>query len=133
MTYHGGMSDYVWVREGMRIGNVVKLMEEAMGEWLGERRLWYTTKYDRWMIFLVQGDADVWSVWKLIKGNDEFVYMHVVEKDDTIRKKVQVSEAVHGRNLKGGSCVGGKGVYVGVANNGVHNGGGMACMGIRKR
>jgi len=59
LTYHGGRNVCVWLRKGMGIGNVQKLVEEAKGEWLGEHRLWYNTKYDWSIIFLVQGDADV--------------------------------------------------------------------------
>jgi len=83
----------------MRIGNILKAVEEMMGDYLGNHRLWYNAKYDRSIILLPEGDADVW---KLIKGNDEFAYMFVTEEDGPISKKVQVSEVVRGRNFFGG-------------------------------
>ena len=130
LTYHGGRSDCVWLRTGMGIGNILKVVEEVMRDYLSERKLWYNIEYDRSMILLVQGDADVW---KLIKGNDEFSYMYVAEEDGHIRQKVQVSEAIRDRNLGGASSVGGKGGCAGVADDGIHNGGGMACVGIHGR
>jgi len=46
---------------------------------------------------------------------------------------VQVSEAVCGCNLKESSCVSKMGGCLGVANDGVHNGGGTACVGVHVR
>jgi len=130
LTYHGGRRDDIWLRGGMGIGNVMKVVEEVMGECLGERRLCFNTKYNRSMILLLQRDVDVW---KLTKGNDEFAYMHVVGADRPIRKKVEDSELVRGMNLEGGSSGVRKGCCVDVGIDGGDNGGGRACMVVNGR
>ena len=53
LTNHGGRSDCVWPRKGMGIGNVMLVVEEVMGEGFGERKMWFTTKYDRSMMLLM--------------------------------------------------------------------------------
>lgn len=35
LTYHGGRSDCIWLRKGVAIVNVMKVVEEVMGESLG--------------------------------------------------------------------------------------------------
>ena len=74
LTYHGGRSDCAWLRKGMGIGNMVRVVEEVMGEGLSDRSMWFNTKYDRSMMVWMQRDVDVG---KLIKGNEEFAYIYV--------------------------------------------------------
>ncbi|KAJ8423715.1 hypothetical protein Cgig2_002087 [Carnegiea gigantea] len=86
LTYHGGSSNCILVRENIGAGGVVRVAEETMGEGLREHRLWYSTKFDQNAIMPLQRDGDVV---KLIKGNDEFLYMNVVEKEGLIQKSAQ--------------------------------------------
>ena len=72
LTYHGKSSNYIWLQQNMGVGNVLKLAEEAMQEGLREHRLWNNAQFDCSMIMSLHRDADVG---KLIKGNDEFVYV----------------------------------------------------------
>jgi len=62
----------------------------------------------------MQWDVDVC---KLMKGNEKFTYMYVVEADGPIRKKVEVSEVGRDNNLKGGSAVLRKGGCIDVATD----------------
>ena len=57
-----------------------------MSEGLRERRLWYSTKFERNMIIPLQRDG---HVVKLVKANNEFSYMYVAEKEGLIRRPVQ--------------------------------------------
>ena len=50
LTYHGGSSDCILVRENMGVGDVVKVVEKMIGEGVKESGLWYSTKFDRNMI-----------------------------------------------------------------------------------
>ena len=68
-----------------------------MGEGWKEQSLWYNIKYDRIMLMSLHRNADVC---KLIKGNDEFYYMYVAEKDRPILQM---------RDKKGTYCMSGKG------------------------
>ena len=82
LTYHGGISDCILMRQNIGVADVVKVEEEMMGEGFRECRLWYNTKFDRNLLMPLQRDGDVG---KLIKGNDDFMYMYVAEKDGPIR------------------------------------------------
>ena len=59
LSYQGGSSDCVWVRQDMGFHHVVKVVEGTIQEGLQGRLLWYSTKYD-WKILLpLQRDGDV--------------------------------------------------------------------------
>ncbi|KAJ8429581.1 hypothetical protein Cgig2_023787 [Carnegiea gigantea] len=60
----GGRKDCVWVKENMGVLEVLRIVEEAMGEGTRGQRMWY-----RW-------DSDVK---KLMKENDEYAYLYVAE------------------------------------------------------
>jgi len=62
----------------MRFDDVVKVVDGTIEEGLRARRLWYSTKYDRKILLSLQKDGDVR---KLLKGNEEFGYMYIVERD----------------------------------------------------
>jgi len=81
LTYQRGSSNCVWLRQDIEVGDVVKLVERTKQEGLWERMLWYSTKYDRNMFTPLPRDGDVG---KLLKGNDEFGYMYVAEKDVSV-------------------------------------------------
>jgi len=81
LTYHGGSRDCILVKGNMGVGDVVKVVQETMGKGLREHMRWYSTKFDRNMIMPLQREGDVV---KLIKGNDEFLYMYVAEKEGLI-------------------------------------------------
>jgi len=82
------------------------------------------------MIMLMQGNV---NVQKLMKGNDEFAYMYVVDADGPIRKKVEDTDLVRGSYLEGGSLGIRKGGCVDVGANGGDNGGGRACVAVKGR
>ena len=62
----------------MRFDDVVKVVEGMKQEGLQGRTLWYSTKYDWRMLLPLQRGGDVG---KLVKGNDEFGYMYIAERD----------------------------------------------------
>jgi len=72
------------------------------------------------MILLIQQDVDAC---KLMKANEEFAYMYVIEEEGPIWKKVEVSQVVRDSNLEGGSAVLRKEGCVDVATDGVENSG----------
>ena len=85
----------------MGFDNVVKVVERMIQEGLQERTLWYSTKYDQKISLLLQRD---WDVGKLVKGNNEFEYMYIAEKEVPIWKSMQVSKV--DRNFQGTCCRG---------------------------
>ncbi|KAJ8420221.1 hypothetical protein Cgig2_030903 [Carnegiea gigantea] len=85
LTYHGGSSDCILMRQNMGIADVVKVAEEIMGKGFRECRLWYNTKFNQNIIMPLQGDVDVV---KLVKGNDEFSCMYVTKMEGLIRISV---------------------------------------------
>jgi len=82
-------NDCVWLRQDMRFDDVVKDVEGTIEEGLRGCTLWYSTKYDRKMLMQLQRDGDVG---KLVKGNDEFGYMYITERDVPMWKSVHVNE-----------------------------------------
>ena len=89
----------MWITQGMRYDEVVKVVEATIEDGLRGRRLLYSTKYDRKMLLPLQRDGDVG---KLVKENDEFGYMYIEDRDVPIWKSVNVSE---GGNLQS-TCAG---------------------------
>ena len=96
LSYEGGSSDCVWLKEDMGLDDVVKVVEGTIEEGLQGRSLWYSTKYDRRMVLPLRRDVDVG---KLVKGNDEFGYMYIVDKNVPIWKSKEGSEV--GKNVQG--------------------------------
>ncbi|KAJ8425718.1 hypothetical protein Cgig2_015866 [Carnegiea gigantea] len=89
LTYHRGSSDCIFVRENMGVDDVVKIVEETIDG--------YTMKFDRNVIIPLQRDGDVV---KLVKGNDEFSYMFVGEKEGLIQRSMQEKPVVGAAELK---------------------------------
>jgi len=85
----------------MEFDDVVKVVEGTIQEGLQERTLWYSTKYDQKILLPLQRDEDVE---KLVKGNDEYGYMYIGEKDVPIWKSMEVGN-VDG-NLRHTCCGG---------------------------
>jgi len=52
----------------------IKLVEQLLGECLGERMLWFSMKFDRRIVLSFRKDGDFL---KLIKGIDEFAFMYM--------------------------------------------------------
>ena len=96
LSYQGGSSDCVWLRQDLGLHDVVKVVEGTIQEGLQGRSLWYSTKYDRKMVLPLRRDVDVG---KLVKGNDEFGYMYIVDKNVPIWKSKEGSEV--GKNVQG--------------------------------
>ena len=81
----------MWITQGMTFDEVVKVVEATIEEGLRGRRLLYSTKYDRKMLLPLQRDGDVG---KLLKGNDDFGYKYIAERDVPMWKSLNVSEGV---------------------------------------
>ena len=103
LSYQGGSSDCVWLRQDMGYDDVVKVVEGTIEEGIQGRSLWYSTKYDRKMLLPLRRDADVG---KLVKGNDEFGYMYIAESNGQIWKSMELSQV--GGNGEGSLCGGGE-------------------------
>ena len=58
--------------QNMRVADVLKLIEHAMGMSVRELKIWYSTKFDRRMMLPFQDDGDVVS---MIRGNDGHGYL----------------------------------------------------------
>jgi len=74
ITYAGGNSRCIWVYDNMRIGDVLKLVEHAMGGVSKEVNVWYTMKFDRRLLLSFENDGDVRS---MMRGNDGHAYLYV--------------------------------------------------------
>ncbi|KAJ8447210.1 hypothetical protein Cgig2_030441 [Carnegiea gigantea] len=98
LTYHGGSSDCILVRENIGLGHVVKVVEEMIDEGLRERGMWYTMKFYQNVLMSLQRDGDVV---KSVIGNDEFSYMYVGEKKGLIQRSMQEKPNVGAAKLKG--------------------------------
>ena len=115
LSYVGGRSDCMWTTQGMGYDEVVKVVEATIEDGLRGRRLLYSTKYDRKMLLPLQRDGDVG---KLLKGNDEFGYMYIEERDVPMWKSVNVSEGAGNlqstcAGQQSGGCRGEQGAAVG--------------------
>ncbi|KAJ8435759.1 LOW QUALITY PROTEIN: hypothetical protein Cgig2_003181 [Carnegiea gigantea] len=64
----GGRKDCVWVKENIGVLEVLRLVEEAMGEGIRGRQMWYNLKCNRLELLPSGLDGDVK---KLMKGNDD--------------------------------------------------------------
>jgi len=80
----------VWLRQDIGFHHVVKVVEGMIQEGPQGRSLWYSTKYDWKMLLPLQRDMDVGT---LVKGNDEFGDMYIVERNAQIWKSMEVSQA----------------------------------------
>jgi len=78
MTYAGGNSRCIWVYDNMRYGDVLKLVEHAMGVVSKEVNVWYTMKFDRRMFLPLENDGDIRS---MMRGNDGHAYLYVTAKE----------------------------------------------------
>jgi len=74
MTYAGGNSRCIWVYDNMKFGDVLKLVEHAMGVVLKEVNVWYTMKFDRRLLLPFESDGDIRS---MMRGNDGHAYLYV--------------------------------------------------------
>ena len=85
----------------MRIDDVIKLVLETKREKLRNHMMWYNTKCDQNILMALQRARDME---KLMKGNDEFGYMYIIDKEGPIRQLMQVSR-VDG-DLEWAGCAG---------------------------
>ena len=60
----------MWLKENIGVLEVLRLVEDAMGEGIRGRLMWYSLKCNWLELLPLQWDGDVR---KLIKGNDEYV------------------------------------------------------------
>ncbi|KAJ8435614.1 hypothetical protein Cgig2_012268 [Carnegiea gigantea] len=74
LCYKGGRKDCVWVKENMGVLDVLRLVEEVMGEGLRGQLMWYSLKCNRMKLLPLGWYADMG---KLMKGNDEYAYVYV--------------------------------------------------------
>jgi len=58
----------------MRFGDVLKLVEHAMGMVLKEAKVWYTMKFDRRLFLPFENDGDIRS---MMRKNDGHAYLYV--------------------------------------------------------
>ncbi|KAJ8423072.1 hypothetical protein Cgig2_009341 [Carnegiea gigantea] len=87
VLYVGGRTECVWMWENVGEVAAIKLVEEVLGECLGECTLWFSMKFDRRIVVPFGRDGDLL---KLMKGNDEFIFMYVGGKDGPSRVAVEV-------------------------------------------
>ena len=79
------------VREGMGVEELRGLVRKTVGDCVVVKRLWYSLKYDRHMIMVVDGDMHVRM---MFKGNDAYGYVYVSGKDSLLHG---VSNAIGAR------------------------------------
>ncbi|KAJ8444749.1 hypothetical protein Cgig2_033757 [Carnegiea gigantea] len=68
LTYVGGSTKCILLKEGMAMEEVLRLATGIRGSDLRDGKLWYSLKYDRQMLMAIEGDMDVRMI---LKGNDE--------------------------------------------------------------
>ncbi|KAJ8434229.1 hypothetical protein Cgig2_005908 [Carnegiea gigantea] len=91
----GGRKDYVWMKEHMSVLEVLRLVEEAMGEGLPGWQMWYSLKCNRFELLPLGRDGDVK---KLMKGNDEYTYLYVEGSEGLCVGWVHGNEACKGQS-----------------------------------
>ncbi|KAJ8444285.1 hypothetical protein Cgig2_029698 [Carnegiea gigantea] len=117
LCYKGRRKDCVWVKENMGVLDVLRLVEEVMGEGLRSRLMWYSLKCNQMELLPLGRDADVG---KLMKGNDEYAYVYVEGSEGPCVEGLQWKEAYKGQG-RGGGCTEGRrgGESVGAVDGGV--------------
>ncbi|KAJ8435885.1 hypothetical protein Cgig2_010918 [Carnegiea gigantea] len=96
-----GKKDCVWVKKNMGVLEVLQLVEEAMGEGIRGRRMWYRLKCNRLELLPLGRDVDVK---KLMKGNDEYAYLYATGSEGPCVGRVLGNEACKGQ-LRGAVVV----------------------------
>ncbi|KAJ8437819.1 hypothetical protein Cgig2_013435 [Carnegiea gigantea] len=89
----------------MGVLDVLRLVEEVMGEHLRGRLMWYSLKCNQMELLPLGRDADMG---KLMKGNDEYAYVYVAGSEGPCVGGLQGKEAYKGQGrgvgvLKSGS------------------------------
>ena len=74
MNYVSGSTKCVWMSQDIRVVDILKLAEEAMGVSVRELKMWYTMKFDQRMMLPFQDDGNVMS---MMRGNDCHGYLYV--------------------------------------------------------
>ncbi|KAJ8425362.1 hypothetical protein Cgig2_032878 [Carnegiea gigantea] len=90
--------DCVWVKENMGVLEVLRIVEEAMGEGIRDWHMWYSLKCNRLELLPLGQDGDVK---KLMKGNDEYAYLYVAGSEGSCVGRVYGNEACE-EQWKGG-------------------------------
>ncbi|KAJ8447987.1 hypothetical protein Cgig2_028863 [Carnegiea gigantea] len=78
VTYTGGWTKCIVLKEGMGLEEVRRKVSEITGNDFVVRKLWYSLKYDWWMVMELEGDGDVRM---FLKENDEHGYLYVGDSD----------------------------------------------------
>ncbi|KAJ8439204.1 hypothetical protein Cgig2_003417 [Carnegiea gigantea] len=89
----GGRKDCVQVKENMGVVKVMRLVEEAMGEGIRGRLVWYSLKCNRMELLPLGRDGDVR---KLMKVNDEHTYLYVAGSEGLCVGRLYGNEAYKG-------------------------------------
>jgi len=76
------------LKEDMGLEEVRRKVSEITGIELTVLKLWYSLKYDRWMVMELEGDGDVRM---FMKGNDEHGYLYVGESNGLKRRTVKAT------------------------------------------
>ena len=74
INYVGGSTKCIWISQDMRVTDVLKLVEQAMGVSVREFKVWYSMKFDRKMMLPFKDDGDVVS---MMRENDGHGYLYV--------------------------------------------------------
>jgi len=86
----GGTKDCVWMKENMGVLEVLRIVEEAMGEGIRGQRMWYSLKCNRLELLPLGRDGDVK---KLMKASDEYAYLYVAGSEGPCVGRVHGNEA----------------------------------------
>ena len=96
----------MWVKENMGVLDVLRLVEEVIGEGLRSRLMWYSLKCNRMELLPLGREA---NVGKLMKGNDEYAYIYVAGSEGPCVGGLSGKEAYKGQGKGGGSAEGRRG------------------------
>ncbi|KAJ8435246.1 hypothetical protein Cgig2_005298 [Carnegiea gigantea] len=67
----------------MEVEELMKMVREITGTDMSKKKLWYSLKYDREMLVVVEGDSDVKVIFK---GNDKHGYLYVAGNSGPMRR-----------------------------------------------
>ncbi|KAJ8438308.1 hypothetical protein Cgig2_018788 [Carnegiea gigantea] len=107
VKYKGGSRKCMVVRKGMVAEELLKMARKMTGSDMLEEKLWYSLKYDREILVVVEVDSDVEVIFK---GNYKHGYIYVAGNAGPMRRqrtRAAVCEArVSGRKCNHGEEVG---------------------------
>jgi len=78
----------------MGVEELMKMVRDMTETNMSEKKLWYSLKYEREMLVVVEGDSDVRVIFK---GNGEHVHLYVAANGSSMRQAQESAAVCEGR------------------------------------